>query len=543
MVPASVVMQSSTAGDMREEMMKMKKTLKILLWSVAVLAAAVTGAASCGRRQAAPLSDVERLALDGDTAAIRKMLERGKPGDGFAEALLLAEGGDSAPDASYFEEKVEAFDDAGDTRRAVVALYYLGKTHYRHKQLKPATMALKEAQQRLRENPDSALEWYVAKMLFFINEHYGDKGLADSYARHAYDLGVAMRDTVKVYKSITYRTAALRSLGRKGKATRLMQSAVSLAPGLRVRDKAGLYNNIGFVLLDSLPGEARGYFEKAISYMPISTALANLALINAGDGRMEVADSLWRRAMRGASPQLQSEILGDIFRFRMNEGSYRDACDAAVRLIACNDSIARDAVDSDVYALQLEWDHNLERRKTLSDMRMLLYMVVVSLLVAAVVVLWFFYRRARMNEALAMERLSAEALSRRIAELESKAASDSKVSEVEIERLRKRLGEMKGRQAEIYANGHARFAEVEAGAPIVRWSKKDIDDCVEYYSMLDMAYMTELDTMYSGLTSKNRLFLILEHIGKSDAEIQEIFGVSPNAIRTLRSRLRAKAVD
>ena len=148
MVPASVVMQSSTAGDMREEMMKMMKTLKILLWSVAMLAAVVTGAASCGRRQAAPLSDVERLALDGDTAAIRKMLERGKPGDGFAEALLLAERGDSAPDASYFEEMVDGFDDAGDTRRAVVALDHLGKTHYRHKQLKPATMALKEAQQR-----------------------------------------------------------------------------------------------------------------------------------------------------------------------------------------------------------------------------------------------------------------------------------------------------------------------------------------------------------------------------------------------------------
>ena len=71
MVPASVVMQSSTAGDMREEMMKMKKTLKILLWIVAVLGAVVIGAASCGRRQAAPLSDVEQLALDGDTAAIR----------------------------------------------------------------------------------------------------------------------------------------------------------------------------------------------------------------------------------------------------------------------------------------------------------------------------------------------------------------------------------------------------------------------------------------------------------------------------------------
>ena len=79
-----------------------------------------------------------------------------------------------------------------------------------------------------------------------------------------------MRDTVKIYKSITYRTAALRSLGRKGEATRLMQSAVSLAPGLRVRGKAGLYNNIGYVLLDSLPAQARGYFEKAISYMPIS---------------------------------------------------------------------------------------------------------------------------------------------------------------------------------------------------------------------------------------------------------------------------------
>ena len=34
--------------------------------------------------------------------------------------------------------------------------------------------------------------------------------------------------------------------------------------------------------------------------------------------------------------------------------------------------------------------------------------------------------------------------------------------------------------------------------------------------------------------------MILTHEGKTDAEIQTIFGVGPNAIRTLRSRIKAK---
>lgn len=88
-----------------------------------------------------------------------------------------------------------------------------------------------------------------------------------------------------------------------------------------------------------------------------------------------------------------------------------------------------------------------------------------------------------------------------------------------------------------------RWKEISGNGTIVTWKKNDLEDCVDYYSVIDTAYMSALDTMYSGLTTKNKLFMILLHNGKSDAQIRDIFGVSPNAVRTIRSRIKGKLVS
>lgn len=158
-----------------------------------------------------------------------------------------------------------------------------------------------------------------------------------------------------------------------------------------------------------------------------------------------------------------------------------------------------------------------------------------------------------MEKALAKEHIMAQALQERIEGLQAdidRATEANSMQADEIRRLREqteevgklnaRLQSLKEKQITAYANGRRRFDEISAGSNIGSWHKRDIDDCVEYYELVDRAYMASLDTLYSGLTSKNKLFMILSYIGKSDAEIQHIFGVGPNAIRTLRSRIKAK---
>ena len=52
--------------------------------------------------------------------------------------------------------------------------------------------------------------------------------------------------------------------------------------------------------------------------------------------------------------------------------------------------------------------------------------------------------------------------------------------------------------------------------------------------------MMQIEHDYNRLSPGNRFFLILQDMGKTDAEMTHILGVSEGSLRTTRSRLRQK---
>ena len=128
---------------------------------------------------------------------------------------------------------------------------------------------------------------------------------------------------------------------------------------------------------------------------------------------------------------------------------------------------------------------------------------------------------------------------RKISELQ-KSGSDA---EKDIRRLKHKVEKIQSQQTGVMFEGHSLYEEIIENKPIVKWNKSDVAKFIEYYKVVNLPFVTQLNTDYVGLTNGNKLFLILQDMGKKDEEIMQILGTSYGAIRTTRHRLKAKLKD
>lgn len=102
---------------------------------------------------------------------------------------------------------------------------------------------------------------------------------------------------------------------------------------------------------------------------------------------------------------------------------------------------------------------------------------------------------------------------------------------------------IQNRQTSLMFEGHSLYEAICANKSIVKWGKADVAKLIEYYKVVNLPFVTQLDTDYEGLTNGNKLFLILQDMGKSDEEMTRILGTSYGALRTTRSRIKGKLKD
>lgn len=122
-----------------------------------------------------------------------------------------------------------------------------------------------------------------------------------------------------------------------------------------------------------------------------------------------------------------------------------------------------------------------------------------------------------------------------------RAADNSAEHDRKIEELQIQIAELHNRQSEILRDGKLRYDEIiEHGSTAVRWCKNDFIHFIEYYRLIDMAFVHSLETGYDHLSPKYSFFCIIQHIGKSDEEIMRILGISESTLRSTRSRIKSK---
>lgn len=326
-------------------------------------------------------------------------------------------------------------------------------------------------------------------------------------------------------------------LGLQDSTAWCLRQSMELLPNIAEKNRPFIMNNLGSFLMETDTAMARKYLEESLEITPTSPAYACLGTLAAMRGDTARATKMWHEALIIA-PDTPSEelVLKAIMEFRSEQGEWREATMTAKRLLQLSDSVSRARPENNVRAVQSEFEqmrisHNYERMVTIA-----IIVIVVLVLLTIIATLYFWYRNYKGRAARAVDQLLIKSYETQLDELKRMAGDKTK----EIEQLTRKRDLLMEKHRDSLKLGLQRYNEAMAGQTTVLWKKHDFESFASYYSLVDVEFVASLDAEYDGLSPKQKFFLIMEHMDKSESEIQNALGVAEVTMRSIRSRIGKK---
>ena len=113
-------------------------------------------------------------------------------------------------------------------------------------------------------------------------------------------------------------------------------------------------------------------------------------------------------------------------------------------------------------------------------------------------------------------------------------------SQKQLASFEKQKNELLESQMNLLALGKDLYFNIENGGTTAKWNKKNFEEYIEYYKLVDASFLMALEKEYSVLTPQNVFYEILCHKQIPESDILRILCKSEGALRTMKSRLRAK---
>jgi seryl-tRNA synthetase len=138
-------------------------------------------------------------------------------------------------------------------------------------------------------------------------------------------------------------------------------------------------------------------------------------------------------------------------------------------------------------------------------------------------------------------RKSKEEYSQKISELQKEANS----SGAAIDKLNKEIRDLLNERAPKLKLGRLLYDHIEDGETISSWGFKETTAFNTYYAATHYRSYSQIMKVdrTTKLSAHNLFYLILKDMGKSDEEVRRIMGISPEGLRSLRSRTKPKGKE
>lgn len=400
--------------------------------------------------------------------------------------------------------------------------------------LKGASTILKEAELLVRNNKEEAP---LANMIYLslarINYEAKELDLALDYGAKSLKSAYMLGNQTNIAFSLLNILMCYHSTGNQDSTSYYIKRCIPLINNLPENLRPNFYVNIGNILIDTDIKQAEDYLNKSVEIKPNEFAYRSLARIYYKKGERDKAVEMWHKALQTDNLYLKTEILQALYDSQREEGAYKEASETAMQIAELKDSIAQKEKDEDIRGLQEKFEQDQKRKTERHLFYVIVSAVCVLLLIAIAAASYLFYRNTKGRKKLAETIQRLEGYRNRLKVLEQEGKTDGK----EVERLHQKIAELQARQGALLQNGKERYEEIEQGGTTLRWSRNDFDDCIEYYRTVDTSFVTHMEQNFRHLSSKYIFFALMEHLGKTDEELQHIMAISQNTIRSYRSRI------
>ena len=170
--------------------------------------------------------------------------------------------------------------------------------------------------------------------------------------------------------------------------------------------------------------------------------------------------------------------------------------------------------------------------------QLLAYLFGLLLLAILMVLVIAHFNRKRIEQYNSILDLNAQTIERAQQRIEV-LSLESEAHDKEINRLNDKITSVRRSTYERLGRGKEVFDIISAGGKLPP-SADDENSLIEYFSVSHYATFHEWTTGYDHLTARLYTYLILQHMGKQDDDIAAILCISPSAVRSIKSRVKAR---
>lgn len=434
---------------------------------------------------------------------------------------------------------VDYYEHMKDNENLARAYYYKGIYLYYNDKVDEAIIFIKKAEKTVKKAKNDRLRYLIYANLSYLNSAVGANRMALEYAQKALAYAVKQNNISGLCFAYNCIASSYEGMG-------MMDSAIvnikRIRPYLnRITDKmerAGYMTNIGYACYENrLYHEADTLLRQAAMLYQAPMININLAKNCYMLGKDHEADSLVKLINNDASFEEKAEMSQFLAERAESKGDYEAATRLYRQAKALEDSAARQKRTEERVTMQRDYERE-EYAKSVRN-KEIMWTVIAVIVAALLAAGGLAYHRKTVNRA---KKTIADA-DRKIKEYNERLAAlerqDSRHTN-EVKELERKIRRLKDEQTAVINSGQALYNDIMAGGTVATWRKKEFDEFIEYYRVCRPEAVAGVESGYSRLSSTHVFYLLLAEMGRDDDEARRILGMTAGAVRTMKSRIRAR---
>ena len=468
------------------------------------------------------------------------------------------------PSDSLLDLTIAFYNNVNNQHKLAHAFVYKSYRSRINRDYPQAILFCKEAERLALNTNDDRLKYKIAENLAYLNGLCDNYQLQLYYAKSALGLALRVQNGNWIVYSYNIISIAYSSLGQQDSAYVYVERSIPYIKHVADTDKAAFLMNIGVLYKGNDNEKSRKFFEESLAYGELPETFEHLADVYYAEGKNEEAYKLWKKALATDGIYEKGNLIYSILSYDLERGKLDEASANLDKVISIKDSIINILRNDTIKDLQLRFDHEVAMheadKKLLSTQRLFMGSAIILVLMS----FYIFYRKkkeeARQREyqdqlyayTTEIDQLTAnkdKALAH-ISELESsKDENLQKISQLEaevkdaetaIKKLNQNIKKLLNEEAPKLKEGKMLYDQIMEGKTALYWSHKEEEYFNKYYAATHYQSFNRLRKVKRAtkLSAHNLFYLILKDMGKSDDEVRRIMTLSPEGLRSIRSRTK-----
>jgi len=440
---------------------------------------------------------------------------------------------------TLINNSIAQFKKSGNDTLLAESYFYKGCILYETKNIKEAVSSLIESEKVAERTSKLELRHKIIEKLANVYILERESDLALQYCEKNLKLS-ALSDNKNwlAYAHILY-FDVYDMLHQKEKARESLKKAERYIKDVDDEEQGSIYASLAFYALPSDPTTAERYLETAKSKCANSFVYNAMSSLCAARGNKEkalaFADSAYAlsQTTSNALACLQNKAL-----LLSKYGEYEEAFATQLKVSDLKDSLVRERQTYDVKKIYAAKAQELREQKRRQG---ILYGVLFSLFVALAGIILAVYLKSGADKKRAEiyeNQLLIDLYSKEIKRLRL----SGKEKKEEVDNLQNKIEQLKRSQVEIQQRGKELYESLLSGGTAASWSKTDFQNCLEYYKLIDLAFVATLNNEYRDLTPRYQFFMVLCHQGKTEEDVSRIMGIGQSTIKSIKSRVKSKRI-